>query len=52
VLIVRAMKKLLQRVGPPTSREGEYSTTLLGQWPVAVAVRWHCDRETSTRTSA
>jgi hypothetical protein len=32
VLIVRATKKLLQRIGPPTLREGEDSTTLLGQW--------------------
>jgi hypothetical protein len=36
VLIVRATKKLLQRVGPPTLREGEPCTTLLGQWYATV----------------
>jgi hypothetical protein len=39
VLIVRATKKLLQRVGPPTLQEGEQSTTLLGQW-YATALSW------------
>jgi uncharacterized protein DUF6933 len=39
VLIVRATKKLLQRIGPPTLREGEDSTTLLGQW-YATALPW------------
>jgi hypothetical protein len=32
VLIVRATKKLLDRIGPPTLRDGEQSTTVLGQW--------------------
>jgi hypothetical protein len=39
VLIVRATKKLLHRVGPPTLQEGEHSTTLLGQW-YATALFW------------
>ena len=39
VLIVRATTKLLQRVGPPTLRDGEESTTLLGQW-YATALFW------------
>ena len=39
MLIVRATKKLLQRIGPPTLREGEHSTTLLGQW-YATALPW------------
>jgi hypothetical protein len=39
MLIVRATKKLLQRVGPPTLKEREGSTTLLGQW-YATAVFW------------
>jgi hypothetical protein len=39
VLIVRATQKLLQRVGPPTRREGEQSTTLLGEW-YATALFW------------
>jgi hypothetical protein len=39
VLIVRATKKLLQRVGPPTLGEGEQCTTLLGQW-YATALFW------------
>jgi hypothetical protein len=39
VLIVRATKKLLQRVGPPALQEGEQSTTLLGQW-YATALFW------------
>jgi len=32
VLIVRATKKLLDRIGPPSLGEGEQSTTLMGQW--------------------
>ena len=36
MLIVRATQKLLQRVGPPTLRDGEQSTTLLGEWYATV----------------
>ncbi|MDX6430506.1 MAG: hypothetical protein QOE54_2872 [Streptosporangiaceae bacterium] len=32
MLIVRATKKLLHRIGPPSLGEGAESTTLLGQW--------------------
>lgn len=39
MLIVRATKKLLDRLGPPTLQEGEESTALLGQW-YATAVFW------------
>jgi hypothetical protein len=39
VLIVRATKKLLDRIGPPSLGEGEQSTTLLGQW-YATALFW------------
>jgi hypothetical protein len=39
VLIVRATKKLLDRIGPPNLGEGEQSTTLMGQW-YATAVFW------------
>src|SRR3954467_3346580 len=39
VLVVRATKKLLDRIGPPSLGEGEQSTTLLGQW-YATAVFW------------
>jgi hypothetical protein len=39
VLIVRATKKLLDRVGPPSLGEGEQSTTLMGQW-YATAMFW------------
>jgi hypothetical protein len=39
VLIVRATKKLLDRIGPPSLNEGEQSTTLLGQW-YATALFW------------
>jgi hypothetical protein len=39
VLIVRATKKLLDRVGPPSLGEGEQSTTVLGQW-YATVVFW------------
>jgi hypothetical protein len=38
VLIVRATKKLLDRIGPPSLDE-EQSTTLMGQW-YATAVFW------------
>jgi Domain of unknown function (DUF6933) len=36
VLIVRATKKLLDRVGPPNLGEREQSTTLMGQWYATV----------------
>jgi hypothetical protein len=39
VLILRATKKLLARLGPPTLQDGEHSTTLLGQW-YATALPW------------
>jgi hypothetical protein len=39
VLIVRATKKVLDRLGPPSLGEGEQSTTLLGQW-YATAMFW------------
>jgi hypothetical protein len=39
MLIVRATKKLLERVGPPTLGEGECGTTLLGPW-YATALFW------------
>jgi hypothetical protein len=39
MLIVRATKKLLDRIGPPTLDEGEQATTMLGQW-YATAVFW------------
>lgn len=39
MLIVRATKKLLDRLGPPTLQEGEQSTALLGQW-YATALFW------------
>jgi hypothetical protein len=39
VLIVRATKKLLQRLGRPTLGAGEGSTTLLGEW-YATALFW------------
>jgi hypothetical protein len=39
VLIVRATKKLLDRIGPPNLDEGEQSTTLMGQW-YATAMFW------------
>lgn len=39
MLIVRATKKLLDRIGPPDLGEGEQCTTLLGQW-YATAVFW------------
>jgi hypothetical protein len=39
VLIVRATKKLLDRIGPPNLGEREQSTTLMGQW-YATALFW------------
>lgn len=39
MLIVRATKKLLDRIGPPTLRDGEQSSTLLGQW-FTTALPW------------
>jgi hypothetical protein len=39
VLIVRATKQLLDRIGPPSLSEDERSTTMLGQW-YATAVFW------------
>jgi hypothetical protein len=39
VLIVRATKKLLDRIGPPSLDEGEQSTTVMGQW-YATALFW------------
>ena len=39
MLIVRATKKLLDRIGPANLGEGEQSTTLMGQW-YATAVCW------------
>jgi len=39
MLIVRATRKLLDRIGPPNLDEGEQSTTMLGQW-YATAVFW------------
>jgi hypothetical protein len=39
VLIVRATKKLLDRIGPPDLGDAEQSTTLMGQW-YATAVFW------------
>jgi hypothetical protein len=39
MLVVRATKRLLQRLGRPTLGDGEQSTTLLGQW-YATALRW------------
>lgn len=39
VLIVRATKKLLDRIGTPNLGEGEQSTTLTGQW-YATALFW------------
>jgi hypothetical protein len=36
VFILRATNKLLQRIGPPALRDGERSTTLLGDWYATV----------------
>ncbi len=42
VLIVRATKKLLDRIGPPDLRGGEQSTTVLGEW-YATRLAWRPD---------
>ena len=39
MLIVRATKKLLDRIGPPNLGDEEQSTTLMGQW-YATAMFW------------
>ena len=39
MLIVRATKKLLDRIGPPNLGEGEQSTTWMGPW-YATALFW------------
>lgn len=39
MLLVRATKKLLDRVGPPNAEPDAESTTLLGQW-YATALFW------------
>jgi uncharacterized protein DUF6933 len=39
MLVLRATKRLLDRLGPPTLSEGDRSTTLLGPW-YATALRW------------
>jgi hypothetical protein len=39
VLIVRATRKLLDRIGAPSLDEGQQSTTLMGQW-YATAMFW------------
>ena len=39
MLIVRATKKLLQRMGRPTLTDGDAATTLLGEW-YATALFW------------
>jgi hypothetical protein len=39
VVIVRATKKLRQRIGPPTLVEGDRSTTVLGDW-YAMSLPW------------
>jgi hypothetical protein len=39
VFIMRATKKLLDRIGPPNLGEGEQPTTMLGQW-YATALFW------------
>jgi hypothetical protein len=39
MLIVRATRKLLDRLGPPTADAGQASTTLLGDW-YATALFW------------
>ena len=39
VLIVRATRKLLDRIGPPSLGDGEQATTLTGQW-YATALFW------------
>jgi hypothetical protein len=42
VLIVRAAKKLCDRIGPPDLHEGEQSTTGLGEW-YATRLAWRPD---------
>lgn len=39
MLIMRATRKLLDRICPPTLRDGEQSTTRLGVW-YATALSW------------
>ena len=39
MLIVRATKKLLDRIGPANLGEGEQSTTLMGQWYATAVFR-------------
>ena len=39
MLIVRATKKLLDRIGPPNLDVEDHSTTLMGQW-YATAMFW------------
>jgi hypothetical protein len=39
VLIIRATKRLLDRIGGPTLHPGDQSSTLLGQW-YATTLRW------------
>jgi hypothetical protein len=39
MFILRATKKLRERIGAPTLRDGERSATLLGDW-YATALRW------------
>lgn len=39
MLIVRATKKLLDRIGPPDLDEADQPTTMLGQW-YATALFW------------
>lgn len=39
MLIVRATKKLRERIGPPTLADGDRSTTMLGDW-YATSLPW------------
>lgn len=39
MFVLRATKRLLQRIGSPTLRDGEQSTTLLGDW-YATTLPW------------
>src|SRR5213082_1312185 len=39
VLVLRATRRLLDRLGPPTLTKTDRSTTLLGAW-YATALRW------------
>jgi hypothetical protein len=50
MLIVRATKKLLDRLGPPNLDEEEQSTTVLGQW-YATAVFWQMHEHRLGKTS-